>query len=75
MIPSLITEAYYEIRVKRLNVYVQSTTNPDDLSVRTFPAKNTFTVPSSTEIAQRFYGVAEGTYNVTLPYTDSLTTN
>ena len=75
MIPSLLTEIYYISRVKRINIYVQNATNLKDLTVRTYPAKNTFTIPNNSAIINRFTGIAEGTFNVSLPYADSLTTS
>jgi hypothetical protein len=66
---------FFQSRVRRINVFVQSTSNPDNLTARTFPPINTFTIPNSSAITQRFNGVIEGYFSVSLPYQDILTTS
>lgn len=57
-----------------MNVFVQSISNLNDLTARTFPATNTYTIPDSTAIYNRFEGIPQGNFSVSYPYIDILTT-
>lgn len=50
--------------IKRINVYVINTNNLNDLTVRTVPAINLFTVPSFNAITSRFTGISVGSFSV-----------
>ena len=58
--------------IKRINVYVQDINNNNDLTVRTIPGTNNFTIPSLNEITQRFQGITPNLLNISFPYTDVL---
>lgn len=55
--------------IKRINIYVQSNSVPSDISVRTIPATNTFTVDAS-KISTRFAGIVTGKFKISDPYKD-----
>lgn len=54
---------------------MQNTSNINDLSARTFPATNQFTIPNLTTVTLRFQTVSEGYFNISAPYLDSLSTS
>jgi hypothetical protein len=58
--------------VKRVNVFVLRKGKGEDLTARTIPATDTFTIPSYSEILNRFSKINPGSYTVPLPYNDSL---
>lgn len=60
--------------IKRINVFVVDAAK-NDLSARTVPASNQFTIPSLTEITNRFEGISQGNYTLSAPYNDTLTTS
>ena len=61
--------------VKRINIFIQSKSDKDDLSARTIPATSDFIIPSSLDISKRFSNIDIGNYFLASPYTDSFTTN
>jgi len=61
--------------VKRVNVFVLWKGRGEDLTARTIPATDTFTIPSYSEILNRFSKINPGSYTVSLPYNDTLTTS
>lgn len=73
MLPMLLTSNYYQETLQRINVYILNGSNSNDLGVRTFPATDNFVVPSITSIINRFVAIPEGNFNISAPYTDTLT--
>jgi hypothetical protein len=61
--------------VKRINVFMVGKGKGEDLTARTMPATDTFTIPSYAEIINRFSKIDPGSYTVSLPYKDTLTTS
>lgn len=61
--------------MKRINVFIVGKGKGEDLTARTIPATDTFTIPSYSEIINRFSKINLGSYTVSLPYNDSLTTS
>lgn len=61
--------------VKRINIFIQSKSDKDDLSARTIPATSDFIIPSSLDISKRFSNIDIGNYFLASPYTDAFTTN
>ena len=61
--------------IRRITVYVQGKGNASDLTARTVPASSDFTIPSAAEITKRFASVSAGSYSLSPPYLDSLTTS
>lgn len=62
-------------KIKRITVYVQDMNNKNDLTARTIPGTNTFTIPSLEEITKRFEGINPGILNISLPYNDTLSSS
>ena len=63
----------FENLVKRITVFVQSTSNADDLTARTFPATDKFMIPNASLVSERFTNIQKGYFNLSTPYTDILT--
>lgn len=61
--------------IKRITIYVQGKSNASDLTARTVPASSDFTIPSAAEVTNRFGSISAGTYYLSPPYQDTLTTN
>ena len=74
ILPLLLDSTYFESKVKRVTVYVQSNTISNDLTARTFPATDKFTIPNTTTITNRFTNIQTGSFNISAPYLDTLTT-
>ena len=61
--------------IKRITIYVQGKSNASDLTARTVPASSDFTIPSAAEVTNRFGSISAGSYYLSPPYQDTLTTN
>jgi len=46
LLVNMISSPYLIQTIKRINVYVQNNSNHEDLTVRTYPANNLFTIPN-----------------------------
>lgn len=72
LLPEFLDSSLYTSSVQRINVYVQNSSNPSDLTARTFPATDLFSIPSLATITDRFKGVADGEFTISTPYVDVL---
>jgi hypothetical protein len=61
--------------IKRINVFVVNNAAPNDLTARTVPATNLFTIPSLAQITNRFSGISIGNFTLSTPYNDTLTSS
>ena len=64
----------YTNKIKRINVFEQSLSNPNDLTARTFPATDTCAIVNSADISNPFDGIPEDQFKISVPYLDELTT-
>jgi|688.fasta_scaffold399094_1 hypothetical protein len=59
--------------VKRINIFIQSKTDKNDLSARTIPATSDFIIPTSLDISKRFSNIEIGKFMFAYPYIDAFT--
>ena len=47
IVVNMLTIPYFIVSIKRINIFVSNNSNSEDLTARTIPASNNFTIPNT----------------------------
>jgi hypothetical protein len=66
-----IASATHPPSLKRINIFYQKTSDPENLLARTYPATNDFTIPSWESVKEKISSTPSGNVSISSVYNDT----